>query len=491
VRDWLAGLTLRVRLVVAMMGMTAVCLSLGVSSIGWLHYYLLHRLDGQLERVGTRLVAAVSDPTHRSVRAEISGHGLHLWLAQEQQVGTLGALIQNDKLRVAGVLNRNGFTHVIGDDKDLLAVPADGHAHTRLLDNRGEYRMMAVPLPANRVFVTGLPLKGVSETLSRLSRIELLVGLGALIVSGFVSTFAAKIALRPLIDVAATAGRVSSLQLARGEIALAERVPVENADPRTEVGRVGNALNRMLENLTSALEARHASETQLRQFLADSSHELRTPLAVIRGEAELIRHSSDEGLPPEVAHAIPRIAAQAERMSSLVDDMSLLARLDAGPALVREPVDLSKIIVDAISDAQVAGIDHRWTLQLPVDPVRVIGDPTRLAHVVGNLLMNARVHTPPGTSIRAELESDAEIAVLRVIDNGPGVPVALQPHVFGRFARGDSSRSRAAGSTGLGLAIAHAVVIAHRGTISLESRPGCTVFSVALPRGDGAPIGGP
>jgi two-component system OmpR family sensor kinase len=185
-------------------------------------------------------------------------------------------------------------------------------------------------------------------------------------------------------------------------------------------------------------------------------------------------------------------------MTSLVEDMLLLARLDAGRPLVREPVDLSQLVVDGVSDAHAAGPDHRWTLSLPEEAVIITGDAARLAQVLANLLTNARVHTPPGTTVCAELVAGtagadragpAEV-LLRVVDDGPGIPPALLPHVFGRFARGDTSRSRAAGSTGLGLAIAHAVVAAHGGLVEVASEPGSTAFTVRLPTAGPTRAGG-
>jgi two-component system OmpR family sensor kinase len=408
-------------------------------------------------------------------------------------VGTLGAVIHHGELQKAGVLDKDGYSKVLGDDEDLLRIPADGRPHTASLDGLGEYRLFAVPATDDRVFLIGLPFDAVNETLASLAVIELTVAGGGLVLAGLVSTIVVRVTLRPLSRVAATAGRVAEHRLDRGEVALAERVNSRDTDPRTEVGQVGAALNRMLEHVASALEARQASETQLRQFIADASHELRTPLAAIRGYAELTRRSGEDNMPPDVAHSLRRITSQAERMTALVEDMFLLARLDAGRPLAREPVDLSQLVVDALSDAHAAGSEHRWTLQLPDEAVIVPGDATRLAQVFSNLLTNARVHTPPGTTVLAELIGEPNAAVVRVSDNGPGISPALLPQVFGRFARGDSSRSRAAGSTGLGLAIAHAVVVAHSGEVSVRSVPGETVFTVRLPYqvprvSDGGPV---
>jgi two-component system OmpR family sensor kinase len=333
-------------------------------------------------------------------------------------------------------------------------------------------------------FVSGLPMDEINNTLVQLGWIELVVAACGLVVAGAVSTLIVRVTLRPLRRVAATAGRVAERRLDRGEVALAERVSARDTDVRTEVGQVGAALNRMLEHVAGALEARQASESQLRRFLADASHELRTPLAAIRGYTELTLRSEGD-LSPDVAYALRRVSSQADRMTSLVEDMLLLARLDAGRPLAYEPVDLSRLVVDAVSDAHVAGPDHRWVLRVPEEAVVIWGDGARLAQVLGNLLTNARVHTPAGTTVTAELEPGPGWVVVRVVDDGPGIAPELLPRVFGRFARGDESRSRAAGSTGLGLAIAHAVVSAHRGRVGVRSVPGHTEFTVWLPTFDG------
>jgi two-component system OmpR family sensor kinase len=242
----------------------------------------------------------------------------------------------------------------------------------------------------------------------------------------------------------------------------------------------------MLENVATALTARQASETRVRQFVADASHELRTPLAAIRGYAELTRRSRDP-IPDDVAHAVRRVESEAVRMTGLVDDLLLLARLDAGRPVERSPVDLSAVVVDAVGDAHVAGREHRWVLDLPASPVVVRGDRAHLHQAVANLLANARMHTPADTTVRIRLSAQRahdggpETATLDVVDDGPGIPADLMPVVFERFARGDGSRSRTAGSTGLGLAIVSAVVAAHHGDVSVDSRPGHTMFTVRLP----------
>jgi two-component system OmpR family sensor kinase len=289
--------------------------------------------------------------------------------------------------------------------------------------------------------------------------------------------------LRPLHQVAQIATEVSRRELDRGEVDLSLRVPDNNADPTSEVGRVGLALNTMLGNVESALEARQASETKVRQFVADASHELRNPLAAIRGYAELTRLGRDE-LPPDTQFAFARIESESERMSKLVDDMLLLARLDNGPALSLGDVDLTDLIANATSDAQVAGPDHEWDVDAPEEPVIIKADGFRIHQVVANLLANARTHTPAGTHVTAGLAIDGAYAVITVTDDGPGIAPELQPKVFERFVRADASRVRKEGqSTGLGLAIVAAVVQAHRGTVKVTSRPGRTQFEVRLRRG--------
>lgn len=233
--------------------------------------------------------------------------------------------------------------------------------------------------------------------------------------------------------------------------------------------------------------ARHASEMRVRQFLANAVHELRNPLAVIRGYTELAqRHQGD--CPPEVGQAMSRIDSAAKRMSQLVEDLLLLASLDAGRPLEREAVDLSRLAIDAVSDAHIAGPDHHWEVKLPDEPMVVVGDGAQLHQVLANLLSNAMIHTDAGTTVTTSLASDeGGGARITVSDDGPGITPERQPEIFGRFVRGDSSRSRRGAGTGLGLAIVAAVVEAHNGTIDVHSRPGATTFTIILP-GEAKPL---
>jgi len=367
---------------------------------------------------------------------------------------------------------------------DALTVAAGGVGDRQLtIPGRGDYLVRSQVQANGATLVVGVPLGSVESTVDKLIAIEAVVTVAGLIASGFLSFALIRLSLRPLDRVTATATRISRLPLHQGEVGELVRVPDADTDPRTEAGQVGAALNRLIDHVAHALTARHSSETRVRQFVADASHELRTPLASIGGYAELTRRGRDT-VPADTAYALSRIESEAGRMTQLVEDLLLLARLDAGRPLEREPVDLSPLVVDAVRDAHAAVPGHRWQVDLPDDPVVVDGDPARLHQVLVNLLANAGKHTPAGTVVTASASSADGVCVLRVADNGPGIAPELLSTVFERFARGDHSRSRAAGSTGLGLAIVAAVVASHRGTVELTSVPGETVFTVRLPSAD-------
>jgi two-component system OmpR family sensor kinase len=362
----------------------------------------------------------------------------------------------------------------------LAAAGLDLSRRTVDLPGLGDYRVAVGRSPDGDTVISGLPLGGVTDTLNQVVTLVSGGTIVGLVVVGAGGMWLVRRNLTPLQRVAHTATRVSRLRLDSGDVALAERVAERDTDPRTEVGQVGLALNAMLDNVEGALKARHESEQRVRQFLADASHELRTPLASIRGYAELSRRER-EPVPASVSHALSRVESEAVRMGALVEDMLLLARLDDGRPLEREPVDLSRLAVDAVSDAHAAAPAHRWELHLPEVPVQVSGDRARLHQVVANLLANARTHTPPGTLVTTSLHQVDGCVRLAVHDDGPGVPKTLQRNVFERFTRGDAARVRAAGSTGLGLSIVQAVAQAHGGRVELTSEPGSTVFTVLLP----------
>ncbi|MFJ8310089.1 MULTISPECIES: sensor histidine kinase [unclassified Streptomyces] len=364
----------------------------------------------------------------------------------------------------------------------LDTVPKDGAVHSVSIPGLGDYR---ASWDRDSTVVLAYPTDSVDSTVDTLVLVVICVTAAGLVAAGIAGTAIVGVALRPLRRVASTATRVSELPLHSGEVALYERVPGAEADPRTEVGQVGAALNRMLDHVHDALSVRQESETQVRQFVADASHELRTPLASIRGYAELTRRGRED-IGPDTRRSLGRIESEAARMTVLVEDLLLLARLDAGRPLSYGSTDLSSLVVDAVGDAHAAGQDHKWLLELPGEPVAVRGDGARLHQVLVNLLGNARTHTPPGTTVTARVHERGPWVVVEIEDTGPGIPPELLPHVFERFARGDASRSRNAGSTGLGLAIVQAVVAAHGGRVTVQSAPGRTVFGVHLPAAEGA-----
>lgn len=289
--------------------------------------------------------------------------------------------------------------------------------------------------------------------------------------------------LRPLQEVARVANDVSNRELDTGEVDLSLRVSPSTRSAGSEVAMVGEAFNHMLTNVEGALATRQASETKVRQFVADASHELRNPLAAIRGYAELTRRGRDD-LPPDTRFAISRIESESERMSRLVEDMLLLARLDNGPVVAKTSVDLTEVMLNAVADARAAGQDHTWLLDVPDHPVIVMADRYRIQQVITNLLANARTHTPAGSRVTAGMSTEPGWVLMSVTDDGPGISPEVLPRVFERFVRADSARTRKQGavqSTGLGLAIVSAVVRAHGGDVRVESRPGRTVFTVRLP----------
>lgn len=510
-RPW----TLRTRLVVAAVSLIAVVAAAigSVTAIAF-HSYMYDKLDDQLHSIAVRAERPpgpqpVPDALREAGRLGFVGGG-------GQPLGTFGALVGDDGdvtaskvVEDSGLRSQESAEPLTGQQRRALEAeaPETGEGTRSVeLPGLGGYRVEAATTAEGRTILVGIPTAEVSGALNTLILVEVCVTAAGLIAASLAGTVLVGVAMRPLRRVAATATRVAELPLHSGEVALLERVPDAEADPRTEVGQVGAALNRMLGHVGSALAVRQESEMRVRQFVADASHELRTPLASIRGYAELTRRvtgrePSDSG--SVTRHALGRIESEADRMTGLVEDLLLLARLDAGRPLSYESTDLLPLVVDAVSDARVADAAaeadalHHWRLDLPDEPagpVTVRADPARLQQVLVNLLANARTHTPPGTTVTVSVrpsERADEPVTLEVRDDGPGIPAELLPHVFERFARGDASRSRGdatdkatgttTGSTGLGLAIVQAVVSAHGGRVRVDSAPGRTVFAVELP----------
>ncbi|MFM9920501.1 sensor histidine kinase [Lacisediminihabitans sp. H27-G8] len=477
--------SLRRRLVLAVVGLLAiVAIVIGSVSVLALQGFLMNRLDGQLNAANGRSQTGFGPPGSLPGDAQtdnITKEQLQRTFDRQAPDTVIGIVAGSS---VAGVQKDQSGVPVsltAAESKPLATVPSTGTATTVELGNGlGTYRAVAVEYANGLRVVTALPLGELQTTLLQLGLIIAIVTAAGLVLAAFLALWIVRVALRPLERVVSTATRVAELPLDRGEVALGVRVPDEDSDPRTEVGQVGAAINRMLGHVASALTSRQASENKVRQFVADASHELRTPLAAIRGYAELTRRG-DYDLPDDVVHSLGRVESEATRMTSLVEDLLLLARLDEGRDLESDPLDLSRLIIDAVSDAHAAGPEHGWSLDLPEEPVMIDGDDARLHQVFANILANARVHTPAGTDVVTTVAIDGTNAVVTVTDDGPGIPPDLLPVLFERFARADSSRSRAAGSTGLGLAIVAAVVEGHGGAVEVQSEPGSTSFRVILP----------
>ncbi|MGN6252314.1 MAG: sensor histidine kinase [Marmoricola sp.] len=472
-----APTTLTGRLVVVVVLLVALCgvLVATVTALA-MRSYLTGQVDDQLRQAVARDAdgGPGADPDDARARlcpldagAQPFGHGLPIG----QSAGTLTV--------------RPGCSFIV-DDHTLQAlsasvqlsvsrVPADGVPHTTDLPGLGSYRVVSTGSRA-----TGLPMRAVDHAVGSLVWWELaLTGAGVLL-AGLGGAELVRRTLRPLRAVAATAHEVATQPLDTGDPSIRTRVPAPLTDPATEVGQVGAALNTLLDHVGAALTARHRSEEQVRQFVADASHELRTPLSTIQGYAELSRRTPEDAA--ALAAAMRRVEGESERMAALVEDLLLLARLDAGRPLASEPVDVTHLLLETVSDARVVAPEHRWRLELPDEPVTMTGDGARLRQVVVNLLANARVHTPAGTTVTVRARQDDGRVRVEVHDDGPGLPPGLVPRAFERFARGDSSRTRASGGTGLGLSLVAAITEALGGSVGVASVPGDTTFTVLLPR---------
>lgn len=480
---WLARRTLLWKLTAGLvLLLLATCTLVGVVTALSLHGFLIGRLDTQLRQASGRFTESVDNDHDRGLVSGPDGDADNS--VPGQSVGTFGARLVNGRITDAAIVLANGNAQqlMLGDDDigGLVSLPADGSIHTLGIEHLGDYRVIAEADPDGdgEVQLTGLPLAPVEETVQRLLVIE--GGVFAVIVIGgaAASMLLVKLTLRPLNRVAAAALDVSQLPLSSGQVDLPRGD--STLPPQTEVGQVSAAFDHMIDHVETALRARDSTEQRLRRFIADASHELRTPLATIRSHAEFARRSGYAIADP-IKHALSRVEAESIRMGILVDDLLLLAELDAGRPLAREAVDVSRLVLDTLSDVRRAGSDHRWRLDLPEEVVETVGDAHRLQQVVTNLLANALTHTPAGTTVSARVLRDRSTVIIEVSDDGPGVPERLVPTLFERFSRADVARSRATGNTGLGLAIAHGIVSAHGGTLTVESRAGDTTFRIRLP----------
>ena len=334
-----------------------------------------------------------------------------------------------------------------------------------------EYRVRAsIAQDDEAMLLVASSLRDVNSTLNRLLAIELVVTALVLAAIAGLGLWLVRLGLRPLDAIGETASAIAAGDLSRR---------VERAEERTEVGRLGLALNSMLARIESSFRAQEASERKLRRFVADASHELRTPLSAVRAYSELYDRGAAER-PDDLERSMQGISRESERMSVLVEDLLLLARLDDGRPLEREPVELDEVVGEAVETAQA--VDPERVIELHAEPATVLGDRVRLRQIVDNLLANVRAHTPAGTPASVSVRRRNGSAEIAVTDAGPGLDEEHLEHLFERFYRADASRSRASGGVGLGLAIVAAVAEAHGGTASASSRPGeGTTVAIALP----------
>jgi two-component system, OmpR family, sensor kinase len=337
-----------------------------------------------------------------------------------------------------------------------------------------QYRALAVPTrDAPGTTIVAIPLSEVNDTLDRLLLVEGLVIAGVLLALAVLAWWLVRVGLRPLERMGDTAGAIAAGDLSQR---------VTPATGRTEVGRLGLALNAMLAQIEKAFAEREASESRLRRFVADASHELRTPLASIRGYAEVFRMGAVKDR-EEAEKAISRIEDESARMGVLVEDLLALARLDQLPERAHEPVDLVKLAQDAADDARAVAPDRRIEVGSE-GQVMVLGDQSQLRQVVGNLMRNALVHTPHGTPVELHVRTEGADATLAVRDHGPGLPTEDADMLFERFWRAGQGRERGPAGAGLGLSIVAAIVAAHGGAVSATNAPGGgAAFKVRLPTG--------
>ena len=565
--------SLRTRLVAGVLGLVLITSALvGAFSTLALRHTLMERLDQKLVAASDRAAARRHEAADKStgdgsrkadqsdgpVGADNPDHPVPAGLdAPGQATGTLTIISSGaagSPTVAAGYIDSGGLYQSLSEaeTRALLSLEPTGEPVTVTISSLGDYRVVASKdSKSGDLVVTGLSMAGDNALVRTQLLIEVMIAVLGATAAALAGRAMVRSSLAPLERVAATAERVASQPLASGEVRIRERVADADLDSSQEVGQVGAALNTLLGHVEEALSARQRSETQVRQFVADASHELRTPLASIRGYTELIaREGADAALPEEAVHALDRVHSESLRMTRLVEDLLLLARLDAGRELRRDEVDLVGILLDAVSDAHAAGPDHVWDLSLAVldppaglsedeledfepEPPLVQGDEARLRQVMVNLLANARVHTPAGSRVSVTLKRrpagegpppgpDApeagadepagraqprragasepgaargpEELVITIADDGPGIAPEMRDRMFERFARGDASRERRTGSTGLGMSIALAIIQSHGGTLTVDSRqapegspegtPHGTTFTVTLPAAD-------
>jgi two-component system, OmpR family, sensor histidine kinase TrcS len=483
---WWRPRTLRRQLVLGLSAVvTIVVLVVGVVSTLSFRTYVNAMNDAEV----SESLDALDHSFTRYRRGESSHHGDlgHAMLGfTGQNAGNVIAVLHNGEVIGSAVFFEDDPRPATPDV--VAAIKAqpwqDGRVRNVTLGSLGSFRVDSQTAGPDDRLVVGVSLDLANKTIRRRIISATILLIAALLVTAGLTTLVVTYALRPLRRVAATAAEVAGTPLVGEDHRITARVQPEDTDPDNEVGIVGHTLNRLLDNVDSALAHRAESDRRMRQFITDASHELRTPLAAIQGYSELTRQDS-AALPPTTEYALARIESEARRMTSLVDELLLLSRLGEGQDLRTEDVDLGDLVLNAVNDAAVAAPGHRWVKDLPDEPVWVRGDRDRLHQLVSNLLTNGWVHTPPGVTVTTGIASHrpptgAPYAELTVADNGPNIDPNLLPHLFERFVRAKNSRYDGSGN-GLGLAIVDSIVKAHQGSVTAESANGQTTFRVRLP----------
>ena len=466
-------LSLRGRLLVGVMSLLILgLLASGVATYLLFQNSLLGRIDNELT-ARTSVEAAANVISHDCRTGPGTANGF--------PVNTVVELLATDGSVQLGCRATGGFgtssssaapvlpknLHPSGTDQpvDPITVAGTGEVHRYRLTYWAENSF------GGQTVVLAIPIDDISATLAQLLQLELFISLAVVGATALLAWLIIQISLQPLQRMGVVAGEIAAGDLSRR---------VEPATSKTEIGRLGLALNAMLAQIESAFAQSKASEQRLRRFIADASHELRTPLTSIRGYSEMLRRGAADS-PTDSDVARRRIEEESVRMSTLVDDMLLIARLDQGRPLEMKPVDLQAIARDAVDDAKVVAPQREITLSAAA-PAVVSGDDTRLRQVLGNLVRNALVHTPPRTPIEIAVTTQNGTAHLTVADHGAGLRPEDRDRIFEPFYRADPSRSRDSGGAGLGLSIVNAVVTAHGGRVQVkETSGGGATFEVELP----------
>lgn len=483
---------LRTKLILAVLALlAAICATIGIVSHLAMNNYLTAQIDSSLHESAARSAGPKDRPEGALAPSEASllptGQPNPLD-TRGQRPGTLLALFSHSASQPtiidSSVVQADGSAIALtaADLQQIQHLAPTGQA-TEMTLSSGSYRLSASStfMPTGGKLVVGFPTAERDSTLNSLAWTTVVVSAAGLALIGLVGTIIIRRSLRPLDELSAVATTVASLPLESGEAAINVRIPPLAAAPGTEIGDVGVAFNNMLDHLTRSFAARHASEVKVRQFVADASHELRTPLTSIRGYTELVLLS--EQLTPSGSAALRRVDSESRRMSALVEDLLLLARLDEGQRGEPESVDLTDLLMETTQDSKVAAQDHSWALSLPEEPVLVFAVESELRQIIINLLSNAAKHTAAGTYIRVGLAAAKGQATLTIEDNGEGIDQDFLAQIFTRFSRADAARARSheSNSSGLGLAIVDALAQANQGTITVTSVPGRTCFTLQLP----------